>query len=90
MGFNVSQTKGKREGRHTGDQKQTIGASDGQSSEQGISYDSDVGHRYAPEDGIWAMVDDAAVPALVNAAGRSIGSVVFPKSQGRSRDSHGG
>ena len=69
-----------------GRQKRAISAAQGERAEEKVSGDADDGDRNSTERSVGTVIDDAAIPALIDAAGRSVGAVVF--AQGERRNHH--
>ncbi len=69
-----------------GRQKRAISAAQGERAEEKVSGDADDGDRNSTERSVGTVIDDAAIPALIDAAGRRVGAVVF--AQGERRNHH--
>jgi hypothetical protein len=89
--FDVGEVEGEGESGEGGDEEQAVGAEEGEGGHEDVSGDADGGDGDGAEHGVGAVIDDAAVPVLVDAAGGiAVVAVVLAESEGGDDDAEYG
>ena len=86
IGFDAGEIERERKGDQAGREERSVAAQQGKDAEEGVSGDADYGDRDMGDFGEPAMVHDAAVPFLVDAARLHVGGVM--NVQGEAGDDH--
>jgi len=85
--FDVREVEREGESGEGGNEQQAVGAQEGERAHEKVAGDAEDGDGDSGHHGVGAMVDDATVPAIVNAAGRiALGAVVFAQGKRRNGD----
>ena len=86
VAFDVGEIESKGEGGEAGDDQKKALVREGKNCQKKIAGDTDGGDGNVKEDSVGAVIDDAAVPALVDGAGLRGCGVVHLKSEGGNGD----
>ena len=91
MSLNVREIEREGESGESRDEQQTVGAKKCQRAHENVAGDAESGDGDSGKHSVGAVIDDAAVPVLVDVAGSiAVFAVVFAQGEGRNDDTEQG
>jgi hypothetical protein len=90
VGFDVAEVEGEAESDEGEEDSEPALAEKGEEGDGGVANDAEGGDGDAEEDGVAAVVDDAAIPVGVDVAGLDAGGVVDVQGEGGDDDAGDG